>query len=96
MKCADNNTDTKKKKKRMKNTKKKTKIKKPIKKTKKHQGSPGAMHYVFRSIVALHSIRLKLCSVKYIAHCFSSMEDSSRATKTYEEQQQKSESTALR
>ena len=30
-----------------------------------HQSSL-AMHYVFRSIVALHSFRLKLCSVKYI------------------------------
>ena len=27
------------------------------------------MHYVFSSIVALHSFRLKLCSVKYIAQC---------------------------
>ena len=27
------------------------------------------LHYVFRSIVALHSFRLKLCSVKYIIHC---------------------------
>ena len=28
------------------------------------------LHYVFSSIVALHSFRLKLCSVKYIVHCF--------------------------
>ena len=28
-----------------------------------------AVHYVFRSIVALHSFRLKLCSVKYIVKC---------------------------
>ena len=27
------------------------------------------LYYVFRSIVALHSFRLKLCSVKYIVHC---------------------------
>ena len=27
------------------------------------------LHYVFRSIVALHSFRLKLCSVKYKVHC---------------------------
>ena len=26
------------------------------------------LHYVFRSILALHSFRLKLCSVKYIVH----------------------------
>ena len=29
----------------------------------------GTLHYVFTSIVALHSFRLKLCSVKYIVHC---------------------------
>ena len=29
----------------------------------------GTMHYVFKSIVALHSFMLKLCSVKYIVHC---------------------------
>ena len=29
----------------------------------------GAVHYVFRSIVALHSFRLKLCSVKCIVQC---------------------------
>ena len=29
-------------------------------------GAGAAVHYVFRSIVALHSYRLKLCSVKYI------------------------------
>ena len=27
------------------------------------------MHYVFRSIVAVHSFRLKLCSVKNIEQC---------------------------
>ena len=29
----------------------------------------GTVHYVFRSIVALHSFRLKLCRVKYIVKC---------------------------
>ena len=29
-------------------------------------GAGAAVHYVFRSIVALHSYRHKLCSVKYI------------------------------
>ena len=28
----------------------------------------ASVHYVFKSIVALHSFRLKLCSVKYIVH----------------------------
>ena len=27
------------------------------------------VHYVFRSILALHSFRLKLCSVKYLVQC---------------------------
>ena len=27
------------------------------------------LHIVFRLIVALHSVRLKLCSVKYLVHC---------------------------
>ena len=29
----------------------------------------SAVHYVFRSIVALHSFRLKLCCVKHIVQC---------------------------
>ena len=29
------------------------------------------LQYVVRPIVPLHSFRLKLCSVKYIVHCFS-------------------------
>ena len=31
------------------------------------------LHYVFRSIGALHSFRLKLCRVKYIVHCCSTV-----------------------
>ena len=32
-----------------------------------HMGK--TLHIVFRSIVAMHSVRLKLCSVKYLVHC---------------------------
>ena len=34
----------------------------------------GPLHYVFRSIVALHSLRLKLCSVKCIVHWADSVQ----------------------
>ena len=32
-------------------------------------GQCSAVHYVFRSIMALHSFRLKMCSVNYIMQC---------------------------